>query len=335
MMSNFRPLKGIGLMVLAAILLGGCQSQPGPSSQSTQFAIIGDNPYADYARERYERMIDRINANTNVDWVVHVGDMKDGVGDCSDASLESLYMLNQQFRAPFMVTPGDNDWFDCKREQSGGYDRLDRLDKLREIFYTAPTGLSVVSQRDTSVIYRDFVENVYWMDNGVLFANVHLIGTSGEEGGLGLHFDVQDAAIEWVRTVFDVAQEMNAAGVFIATQADIYPFSGDPGWLRSLCIRCAVVRPLYEPFHEALVAEAFQFTKPILLAVGDTHVFRVDKPMYDGDQLVEHFTRVEAFGEDQVHWVRVVVKPDTPQVFHIYQEIIPENTGPPPGKEEN
>ena len=68
------------------------------------------------------------------------------------------------------------------------------------------------------------------------------------------------------------------------------------------------------------------------MAMGDTHVFRVDKPLYDGEQLVEHFTRVETFGEDQVHWVRVVVKPETKQVFHIHQEIIPENTGPPPGR---
>ena len=47
---------------------------------------------------------------------------------------------------------------------------------------------------------------------------------------------------------------------------------------------------------------AREFENPIILAVGDTHIFRVDKPLYDGDDLVEHFTRVEGFGEDNIHW---------------------------------
>lgn len=317
------------LSMLCVLLLAACQSTRPPPDDSLAFALIGDNPYAPASFPRYERMIQRINEHPDVDWVVHVGDMKDGIADCSDESLQAMYELNQRFDDPFMVTPGDNDWFDCKREQSGGYDRLDRLDKLREVFFSESPGLAVVSQQDTSRLYRDFVENVYWIESGVVFANVHLIGTSGEEGGMGLHFDVQEAAIEWIRHVFDVAHETNAAGIFLATQADIYPFSGERGWLTAVCGVCADVRPYYEPFHEALVTEAWRFKKPILLAVGDTHVFRVDKPMYDGDQLVEHFTRVESFGEDQVHWVRIVVKPDTAQVFHIHQEIIAENIGSP------
>lgn len=62
-----------------------------------------------------------------------------------------------------------------------------------------------------------------------------------------------------------------------------------------------------------------------MLAMGDTHIFRVDKPLYDGGQLVEHVTRVEGFGEDQVHWVRIEVYPDSSDVFSVRQEVIAEN----------
>jgi hypothetical protein len=31
------------------------------------------------------------------------------------------------------------------------------------------------------------------------------------------------------------------------------------------------------------------------------------------------------FGESEVHWVRVVVDPDSSEVFSFHQEIIPEN----------
>ena len=148
---------------------------------------------------------------------------------------------------------------------------------------------------------------------------------SGVEGGIDLHNDIQNAAIEWLDEVFKVANQNGAAGVFLATQADVYPFSGERSWLATECPACVGVRKHYENFHQALLRHTREFEKPILLAVGDTHVFRVDKPLYDGDDLVEHFTRVEGFGADNIHWVRIVVRPETSQVFEIHQEIIPEN----------
>ncbi len=299
------------------VFLTGCQSQP------LQFALIGDNPYADESFERYDLMIERINAS-GVDWVVHLGDMKDGGGSCADEDLQKVFEINSQFSIPFVLTPGDNDWFDCRRESAGSWDRLDRLDKLREIFFSTPVALPIISQR-TSEIYGDFVENVYWLDSNVMFATIHLVGLTGKEGGISLHSDVEDAAIEWLGTVFDAAIEADAKGVFVAMQADIYPFSGDRYWLRDVCGSCADVRTHYERFHQALLTQSARFPRPIMLAMGDTHVFRVDKPVYDGDRLVEHVTRVESFGEDQVHWVRIEVHPDARDVFQVHQEIIPEN----------
>ena len=161
----------------------------------------------------------------------------------------------------------------------------------------------------------------------MLTSNFARIGVAVGEAGLDLHNHIQDAAIEWLDQVFGVAMASNAAGVFLATRADMYPFSGERSWLAAECSACVGVRKHYENFHQALLLHAREFEKPVLLAVGDTHVFRVDKPLYDGDGLVEHFTRVEGFGEDNIHWVRIVVRPETSQVFEIHQEIIPENIG--------
>ena len=68
----------------------------------------------------------------------------------------------------------------------------------------------------------------------------------------------------------------------------------------------------------------------VVLAVGDTHVFRVDKPLYydDRSRLVEHVTRVEAFGSPHIHWVKVTVDPDSPEVFQFKQQLIMENFRP-------
>ena len=305
-------------LLLALLLMGGCQKPP------TQFALIGDSPYGDENLPKYQRMIEQINDTDDLDWIIHLGDMKDSSSSCRDEALLRLYMLNQQFLVPFVLTPGDNDWFDCSRESAGGWDRLDRLNKLRDIFYTQQPELSLVSQSGSDT-FKEFVENIYWHDKDVIFATVHLIGTSGEEGGMELHNHVQAAAIKWLDQVFEIAVHRNASAVFLATQADMYPFSGERSWLQAECPTCVGVRKHYESFQKALLRHGREFKKPILLAVGDTHVFRVDKPLYDGDDLIENFTRVEGFGEDTIHWVRIVVRPETSQVFEIRQEIIPEN----------
>jgi hypothetical protein len=88
-------------------------------------------------------------------------------------------------------------------------------------------------------------------------------------------------------------------------------FSGERSWLAAECSACVGVRKHYENFRQALLLHAREF----------------EKPLYDGDGLVEHFTRVEGFGEDTIRWVSIVICPETSQVFEIHQEIIPENTG--------
>ena len=71
------------------------------------------------------------------------------------------------------------------------------------------------------------------------------------------------------------------------------------------------------------------FDGPVVLAVGDTHVFRVDKPLYSADTglLIENFTRVEPFGHPYVHWVRVRVDPLSDEVFSFQQQIVEDNVG--------
>jgi hypothetical protein len=51
----------------------------------------------------------------------------------------------------------------------------------------------------------------------------------------------------------------------------------------------------YKDFLVALEEEVVAFGKPVVLAHGDTHTFRVDKPMTSSTtgERVENFTRVE------------------------------------------
>jgi hypothetical protein len=65
---------------------------------------------------------------------------------------------------------------------------------------------------------------------------------------------------------------------------------------------------------------------------GDSHYFRVDKPLQDAaGRRVQNFTRVETFGDhaesnnNDVQWVRVDVDPASRGVFSFQPQVIPQN----------
>jgi hypothetical protein len=75
----------------------------------------------------------------------------------------------------------------------------------------------------------------------------------------------------------------------------------------------------------ALEQETVAFGKPVVLVHGDSHYFRIDKPLTRGGRRLENFTRVETFGNPDVHWLRVTVDPNDPNVFTFRQQIVRNN----------
>ena len=69
-----------------------------------------------------------------------------------------------------------------------------------------------------------------------------------------------------------------------------------------------------------------------VLVHGDSHYFRLDKPLVDAaGNRIENFTRLETpgdnaqSGDNDVQWVRVTVDPRDPEVFSYQQEVVPGN----------
>lgn len=292
-----------------------------------QFALLGDNPYSPEAYTRYERMIDDVNAHPELQWVVHLGDVKGGGESCSDQELKRRFDLNQRFEPAFILTPGDNDWLDCVRESAGAYNEYERLAYLRKLFYPHPgktTGgkpMAVESQA-ADPEYAEFVENVMWERSGVVFATVHILGPTRPPTDPAAMERRNHAAQAWIEKAFAEAKAADAPAVFLATQVDPWVIWGMPPILKRYCPQCPLPRPGLEWLYPALVKQSLAYGRPVVLAVGDTHIFRIDKPLYtDAGALVENFTRVEPFGFPDVHWVLVDVDPDTPWVFSFHQEL--------------
>jgi hypothetical protein len=88
----------------------------------------------------------------------------------------------------------------------------------------------------------------------------------------------------------------------------------------------------FQSFLVALRNDTIAFEKPAVLVYGDSHYFRIDKPLVDTQgRRLENFTRVETFGDNaanglnDVHWVKVLVDPSSRDVFAFQPQIVPAN----------
>ena len=312
------------------------------------FALIGDTPYGvapgeDYAP--FDRMQQDINADRRLKWVMHAGDIKGGSSACSDAMFFDRLSRYSAFDKPFILTPGDNEWTDCHRVRAGEYQPLERLARLREVFFPVPgetLGKRKLHLQSQAMVagYEEFPENVMWNKRGVQFAAIHVVGS---QNGL-LPFDPAssavrtaaddaevarriDAAVNWLNATFDAAEADGAPGVFIMIHANpVLEFK----YLLERDADGVVSRNGFTEFLQALEARTAAFGKPVVLAHGDSHWFRVDKPELPSasDQLDKfhgNFTRVETFGSSIVHWVKVNVDPNSTEVFQFEQKLVPEN----------
>lgn len=293
-----------------------------------EFALLGDNPYSSATYDKYIRMIDQVNAQTDIAWVIHLGDVKGGGDSCSDEEFNRRFDLNQRFQPPFLLTPGDNDWLDCKREGAGGFNEYERLAHFREIFYPTP-GYSTggnpmpVRQQSEDSEFSEFVENAMWQREGVVFATVHVVALTVAATDPQQLERRNAAATAWIEAAFAKAGQTDASGVFLAMQADPWIVWGLPALTRQACASCLDPRVSLEWLYPLLAEQSLAFGKPVVLAVGDTHIFRVDKPLYSSRrQLVENFTRVEGFGNPLVHWINVLVESDESWVFSFRQQLL-------------
>ncbi len=120
--------------------------------------------------------------------------------------------------------------------------------------------------------------------------------------------------------------------MFLATQADPWLIWGSPLLLQRDCPSCLEPRPGLEELYPLLRQESLAFPGQVVLAVGDSHIYRVDKPLYRNDgRPVENFTRVETFGNPELHWIEVQVEPSSRGVFTFRPQLVPGNRAAMPG----
>jgi hypothetical protein len=307
----------VALAVSSAALVrdssGPAEAQSPSAASRFDIALIGDTRYTAEQRAKFPNLIEDINSQ-KIAFVVHDGDIKAGADACLDSIYTETKTLFNQFEAPLIYTPGDNEWTDCHR---AGGNPLERLSFLRSLFYPSDLSLGeepMLLERQSA----QYPENARWTYGEVTFATLHIIGSNNNLGRTpeaDAEYAARNAAnLAWIASTFDLAQANSSAGVMLIMQAN--PFDGDPSQLTG-----------FIDTLDLLEAETISFGRPVMLVHGDSHYFRIDKPLLgtNSGRRLENFTRLETFGTDDVHWVRVTIDPKDPEVFVVRQEIVDAN----------
>ena len=321
--------------LLPAVLLGlhpwgwaASSNETDPATGRFEFAIIGDVPYNVQEEAKFPHLVAAID-RTNVVFVVHTGDIKSGSSPCTDTLFFQRFGLFQTFKLPLIYIFGDNEWSDCHRS---GFDPLERLTKLREIFTQGNTSLGQsalpLTRQSDNPFFSSFRENVRWRVGNVIFVGLNIPGSNNNfpttlrsgvtVGNLQEYIGRNAANLAWMRESFALATQDGSPGLMLFIQGNPFPFTPTERNLNG-----------FEEFVVALEEETLKFGKPVVLAHGDSHYFRVDKPLPRPDpdgyrrlRLV-NFTRVENFGSPDVHWVRGRVDLSDPALFSFRPEFLP------------
>ncbi|HVT10363.1 MAG TPA: hypothetical protein VHO67_23040 [Polyangia bacterium] len=310
-------------------------------------ALWGDMPYNALGKQQYPALLASVNAS-DIEFSVFDGDLKaGGDGPCTDENvytpaLKAFASLKQ----PMIWLPGDNDWTDCWGRYGAGTslpgadDPIERLNHERALFTSTPYSLGqhklrLTRQSSEGGAYAIYSENVRWKLGPVVYIGLDVQGSNDNYPYAGVDGETRSqteidrqraeevarkaADIAWLNEGFAYAKQVHAAGVMVVFQADLN-FNNEQ--------HLADTRS-YDAFPDyiaALKAATLAFPGQVVLVHGDSHYFKLDKPLNtDQGGIVGNFTRLETFGSRNTHWVKATIDVRNPNLFTFEPQIVPAN----------
>jgi hypothetical protein len=343
----------VAVVALAAGLAGaslgaGRDDVRGPSDtpghENYTIGLFGDMPYGSQGRAEYPRVLADLN-DARLQFSIFDGDLKNGNERCDDSLYTTSLASFNTLERPVVWVPGDNDWTDCHRASNGNYDPIERLAHERQLFTSTDQSLGGKKTPTLARQLPDYPENVRWSYGPVLYVGLNVQGSNNnyphagvdgepvDRGNAPLHdpaaeiaredaeYQARNAAdIQWLQASFAYAKQIGARGVLVVWQAD-------PNFNNEMHLQPAQ----YDGFTgivNALRTETIEFDGQVALVHGDSHYFKIDKPLLSASgKVLANFTRVETFGSGNNHWVAADVDKHNPNLFEFRPVIVPANAG--------
>ncbi|MFK7838075.1 MAG: hypothetical protein AB8B60_17835 [Sulfitobacter sp.] len=293
-------------LVLALVGLGACTAE----HPAMSFVALGDAPYGkpEEVFPPYKSLIENVNA-AKPGLVVHIGDTH-GHYTCDNALMDQLRGFMDDFDAPVLYTPGDNEWTDCGSTEEGSFDPLERLSYLRKTYFKGGMSLGAKPEKVQNQARKGYPENARLMKGNVGFVTVHVVGSNNnfspsDPAAADEFFARNTANVAWLEESF--AKFKDADAIVVALHADMFvPLSGfREGW-----------HPM-SPFRDigiTLGKQSSALEKPVLLLYGDSHVHKVFQPFAKYRPFLH---AIEVYGYPDIKAIEVGVRPNAKKPFQV------------------
>jgi len=327
------------VLVIGIINISSAKEDPGQrGGESYTIGLFGDTPYNALGRAQFPSLLADINAS-HVAFSVFDGDLKaGGDGPCSDDLYTTALANFNALKQPLIFLPGDNDWTDCWGRYGPSTlpysDPLERLNFERVLLAATDQSLG----QKTLTLTRQsafYPENVRWKYGPVVYIGVNVQGSNDNYPYPGVDGETRSAAeiarqraeevarkaavLQWVHEGFAYAARIGAKGVMVLQQADLN-FNNEQHLSDTRSYDA------FADYINALLTETLAFDGRVALVHGDSHYFKVDKPLNRPDGAVlANFIRVETFGTRNTHWVAGQIDPTDPNLFTFEPRIVAAN----------
>lgn len=345
----FAFIGGIGALVpLAAVLALATPAHAAPPRFT--FAVIANTLHSPADEAATQRLIEAINRERDVSFIVYNGNLKGPKEACRDALYERRHAVLETSRIPLFFIPGQHDWVDCGTAEAGGFDPIERLDQLRQTLFADATSMGqnpLALTRESEVSrFRPFRENVRWLsgDKGekgdkagdIVFVGLNAPGPNNHyltAGGRNGEFEDRVVANAfWLEHAGEYAKRRDARAIVVFLQGDFDPERYERpdrfAWLR---FAHSPRRDGFLEFKRSLVKLAQIFHGPVLVIHGDDeHAnggFVIDQPLRnDKGMLVTNLTRVALAPHDRLNqWIQIEADPGRKPPFRVSVRDVPKH----------
>ena len=246
----------------------------------TSFFVIGCVPYDEGDRDVLIAQISSLNA-TDTDFLIHVGDIKNGESDCSQDILDDVDSILKLSPVPVFMVVGDNEFNDCRNISPD-----EALDMWRATFvgFNAKYWSRNFENMTTS---SERPEIFSFIHRKTLFLGVNVVG--GKIHDTNEWASRHEGDVEWVtENMLEYGSEVHSVVMFGQADAD------------------ADTADFFNPVV-LFLRKRFPSDIPILYVCADTHTWGYTPNMFD----LDNFLRVRIKGGVSDPVVRITVDPES------------------------
>jgi hypothetical protein len=282
------------------------------ADEAHTFAVIGHS-FADGFEGRLKQALDQSDDKSSAFMVVT------GIKGVKEACTDKVYQQRRELigdaRRPAIVVPAASDWTEC-RNSAGRSNAIERLNRLRELFYGEPKALGArklpLTRQSMSPRFRSYAENAHWSVGKVLYATLNLPANNNHyltEAGRNSEYEDRLVANRfWLNRLFTIARRDKAEAIVLFSEGDLKALS-QPTGLRALLRRAVPDNDGFAETRRQVLALAQKFPGKVLLVDG-APLAKGAKPAIEWRGNLGHLS----VGHDEID---VAVEPGTKALFRV------------------